>query len=193
MVIAVVVGALFGYRKLKSTPPAPAPTAVAEAPKRPSTPSATLNELSTIPARTLNKAKETIAAVNEKEETRMDPVLNGEGTSAPLPRRNPPPKPAPKPVAPVTSTTQLAPGITATTTAGDVTGDASPAFRNWVAQAKVSGVFQGSTPRALINGRTVAAGQIVDETLGITFDGIDSVAKTLVFRDRTGVTVVRKF
>ncbi|MEO7599401.1 MAG: hypothetical protein ABIV50_10745 [Opitutus sp.] len=188
LVLLLIGGGGFAYLKLK--PKAASATPVAsETPKRPSTPSATLNELSTVPARAINKAKETIATVEATEHGNVDAVV-GEAVF----QRHP--KPAPTPVAKpvVTSTTELAPGIKATTTAMDnVGGDASPEFRTWVAQARISGVFQGTPPRVLINGRTVSATQLVDETLKITFDGIDSATKSLVFRDHTGATVSRKF
>jgi hypothetical protein len=188
VVFIVLIGAFVVYRKFMASP-TPAPVPVAEAPKRPSTPSATLNELSTVPARAIEKAKATIASVNENEGGRVEAVTSTEQQ----PARSPRPKIEAKPAPVTTATTQLSPGITATTTAKDVAGDASPEFKNWVAQARVSGVFQGSPARALINGRTVSAGQVVDEKLEITFDGIDSTAKNLVFRDRTGASVVRKF
>jgi hypothetical protein len=80
-----------------------------------------------------------------------------------------------------------------TTTASGVEGNASPAFRNWVAQARVSGVFQGEPARILINGRMVTSGQLVDEALVITFEGINSTSSSLIFRDRTGASVARRF
>ena len=192
-VLAVLLmgGGFFAYLKLKPKP-APAAPVVTETPKRPSTPSATLNELSTVPARAIQKAEETIATVNATEQGRVEAVVDGDQSATFQPRRKPAPKPVAKPV--VTSTTELAPGIKATTTATDnVGGDASNEFRTWVAQARVSGVFQGTPPRVLINGRTVSATQVVDETLQITFDGIDATTKSLVFRDHTGATVSRKF
>jgi hypothetical protein len=181
----VLIGAWFVYRKL-AAPKTPAP--VAEVPKRPSTPSTTLNELSTVPARAIEKAKATIATAHESEKERVETV-----TSSDEPPARPAAKAEPKPAPVTTATTQLSPGITVTTTAKDVAGDASPEFKNWVAQARVSGVFRGSPARALINGRTVSAGQIVDEKLEITFEGIDASSKNLVFRDHTGASVVRKF
>lgn len=77
--------------------------------------------------------------------------------------------------------------------ANSVSGTASAEFRSWVASARLSGVFAGGNPRALINGRMVQPGQVVDEVLKVTFDKIESDGKTLVFRDATGATVSRKF
>ena len=202
LAVLLLAGSYVGYRKYRpataavpepsqataakagaaTPPPEKAPAA------RPSTPSATLNEISTIPARAIAKAQPTIAAAQENEQGRVEEATNGEMSTV----RRARPTAAPKPTPPATSTTQLAPGLTATTTA-EVAGDATPAFRNWVAQARISGVFKGTPPRVLINGRTASAGQMVDELLEITFDGIDPLGKSLVFRDRTGSTVLRKF
>lgn len=187
----LIVGVYYGYRKLTAKSAAPVPP-VAEAAKRPSTPSKTLNDLSAMPAQAIAKAEAVVAAVNANENGRVDEVLADQEMPVRPPRKTAP-KPAEKAPPPTTSTTDLAPGVRATTTVTDVDGDASPAFRTWVAQARISGVFQGTPARALINGKTVPAGQIVDETLGITFEGLDPTAKLLIFRDASGVSVTRKF
>lgn len=203
LAVVLLAAAYFGYRKfhpISASAPVPVaeaaatpstPQKIEAAPKRPSTPSATLNELSAIPARAIAKAQATMDAVRATEQGRVEAVTDGDTQSA-MPVRRPAAKP-PKPVVAATSTTQISPGLTATTTATDVAGDASPAFRNWVAQARISGVFKGTPPRVLINGRTVPAGQTVDEVLEITFEGIDAAGKSLIFRDRTNATVQRKF
>ncbi|HVU23626.1 MAG TPA: hypothetical protein VHE13_05825, partial [Opitutus sp.] len=100
--------------------------------------------------------------------------------------------PAAAPAPATISTAQLAPGVTASMTDADVTGAASAEFRSWVSNARINGVL-GTPPRALINGRTVRAGQIVDEPLGITFVGVDVSRHALVFRDRAGATVRRRY
>jgi hypothetical protein len=88
----------------------------------------------------------------------------------------------------------VAPGVSATTTvAAGASGSASAELRSWVASARLSGLFLGANPRALINGRMVQPGQVIDETLKVTFDKIEADGKTLVFRDATGATVSRKF
>jgi len=58
-------------------------------------------------------------------------------------------------------------------------------FKRFVADARITGVFQGTPPRALINGRMIRAGEMVDQTLGV-FDSIDAEKKTITFEDRTG-------
>lgn len=144
-----------------------------------------------MPAKTLNNAATTINAAKATEQSRVNALATGE---EPEERKSAPPKAAAqKPAAAVTSTSQIAPGITATTSIADVAGDASPAFKAWVAQAKISGVFHGSPARALVNGRTFRSGQVADETLGITFDHLDDETKSIVFKDRTGATVARRY
>jgi hypothetical protein len=182
----VLAGAYLGYTKFMGETTAPE---VIVTPQRPAPPSPTLNAIAAAPAKAIQKAEAVVAAVNANVE-RDDASSVPEESAASS--RKAAPKPVEKDVAPVTSTTQLAPGLTVTTTA-KVEGDASPAFRSWVAQARVSGVFQGTPARILINGRTVTEGDLVDDALAITFNGIDAAAHTLVFRDRTGATVVRKF
>jgi len=61
-----------------------------------------------------------------------------------------------------------------------------------VANATVSGVFQGSPSRALINGRLTHEGETIDEGLGVQFEGIDADKRLLMFKDSSGATVARK-
>ncbi|QYM78628.1 hypothetical protein K0B96_15190 [Horticoccus luteus] len=88
---------------------------------------------------------------------------------------------------------QVAPGVTATTSSLVETSHASPEFSSWVANAQISGVFQGQPARALLNGHMVRAGEVVDLRLGITFESVDARQKVLLFRDRSGATVQRKY
>lgn len=66
-------------------------------------------------------------------------------------------------------------------------------FRNFVTSLKVSGVFQGEPSRALLNGKMYGVGQIVDETLGISFAGVEPESKNLVFKDSDGAVVKRRY
>jgi hypothetical protein len=83
--------------------------------------------------------------------------------------------------------------VTATTTLEQAGADASVEFRTFVANAKVSGVFQGTPARAFINGKLARAGETVDAALGIVFDRIDAEKRHIIFRDRTGATVTRRY
>ena len=62
----------------------------------------------------------------------------------------------------------------------------SPAFRASLADLRITGVLSGASPRAILNGRLVRPGEVVDASLGITFDGLDVERKELVFRTRNG-------
>ncbi|MFO1446897.1 MAG: hypothetical protein U1F61_01870 [Opitutaceae bacterium] len=66
---------------------------------------------------------------------------------------------------------------------------ANPEYIAFVEATRISGVFQGDPPRALINGRTLRAGTLVDATLGIYFHGLDSERRQIVFRDTRGVLI----
>jgi hypothetical protein len=157
-----------------------------------------LNDLAALPAKTIADAKNAIAGRRTNEPDRGDALVTGEDVPEKRALNTPPPgtiKPTPAAKAPalITSTSQVAPGVTATTVATNVDGDASPAFRSWVAQLKIGGVFHGTPPRAFINGRTYRAGQVIDDAMGITFDHLDSDTKSIVFRDRGGATVSRRY
>lgn len=69
---------------------------------------------------------------------------------------------------------------------------ASPEFCARVAGLRLSGVFEGEPPRAMIEGRLVRAGEVIDERLGLRFDGLEP-GRRLRFRDASGATVVRKY
>ncbi|MDB6170523.1 MAG: hypothetical protein JWM88_3387 [Verrucomicrobia bacterium] len=91
------------------------------------------------------------------------------------------------------TTTDLAPGVTATTDSVQAELEASPAFRTFVADAKISGVYQGTPARAFINGRLVRAGEILDSSLGIRFDSVEPSTKSIVFKDVSGAKVTRRY
>jgi hypothetical protein len=71
--------------------------------------------------------------------------------------------------------------------------EASVAFRYLVTDAKVTGVYQGSPPRALINGRLMRVGHMLDEGLAISFEGIDAENRVLNFVDRSGARVSKGY
>lgn len=106
----------------------------------------------------------------------------------------------PQPVEPVptervatTATVEISPGVTATTESIKAVPNASPAFRTFVASAKISGVYQGTPARAFINGRLVRAGEVVDEMMEIQFDSVDQATRSIIFKDSTGATVSRRY
>ncbi len=187
-------------RKLKvaTVVPSAAPVDVAIAPKpthspEPLTPSDTLNALAKVPVNAIAKAQAAVDGQRANQAERADPLGTDE---TPLARHPGPPSitiSTPPPT--VMTDTTLAPGITISIPDDNAASEASPAFRTFVAEAKVSGVRSGPPASALINGRYVRAGQSVDNGLGlgIVFEGAEASTRQLMFKDRTGATVTRRY
>lgn len=161
------------------------------------TPSATLNKLAQMPGNAINKAQDALAARRASGQDRVDAAAVGEDLPAKtfgVPPAAPIKPAAPPPPAPTrtTAVTTIAPGMSAPAPV-EATPAAAPEFRAFVVGARISGIFQGNPARAVINGKLSRAGEIVDPGLGITFEGLDDGRKSLVFKDRTGATVTRRF
>jgi hypothetical protein len=207
--LVLAVGGFFAWKQFKPAPAAPAPAAKSaptkKAPATPPanaapTPSDTLNQLAHAPKQAIDKAQDAINARRASGQARVDSASIGED----LPDRPvaqtpaaPGKQPAASPVAsrpangPATTST-VAPGVAATAQV-EAAAEATAPFRSFVANAKVSGVFQGPPTRAMINGRLTRAGEMVDVTLGVTFNGVDPQRRQLIFQDKTGATVSRRF
>lgn len=168
-----------------ATPP---PTATPAAQTNPGpTPSATLNAVAAAPAKAIEKARAAAAAQADGARA-TDEIVAGDERPAPSPI----PARSGKAPAPTTTTAarEIAPGVSAT---AQIQGapDASPAFRTYVANLRVSGVVGGASAKALINGRLVRAGEVIEGGLGVEFTGVEG--KQLVFKDRSGATVMRRY
>ena len=89
----------------------------------------------------------------------------------------------------------IAPGVSAPTTEIQASAEASAAFRVFVNSAKITGVIsqQGRTPLMTMNNKLVRAGDTVDATLGITFEGLDQEKKQIIFKDKNGAVVTRRY
>jgi cytoskeletal protein RodZ len=204
--VVVLGGGYFGWKYFMAAKPekaeaAPTPTvksspppAVVAQPDTAPTPSDTLNKLAHAPANAINKAQGAIETRRASGQARIDAASIGEDLpdrpAATAAAADPAAKSAATPTA--TTTTSVAPNVTATT-AVVAAPEASAPFRSYVANAKVSGVFQGTPARVVINGKLTRAGDVVDPGLGIVFDGIDSGRRHLVFKDQSGATVSRRF
>lgn len=184
----------------KATAKTPQPKAAANPTSGP-TPSDTLNAIAAAPGKLIESAQEAVAGRRGNEQSRVDAILDGKDPSGPGALRTPLPgelggRQAPAPAAPsmgrVTASAAIAPGVSVTTEI-QASKEASPAFRSFVTEAKVTGVYQGSPPRAFINGRLVRVGQLVEEGLAITFDGIDAENRMLLFIDRSGARVSKRY
>ena len=151
-----------------------------------------------IPAKAIDDAKAVIANAREKEQARIDAV--GEGKEPPTERAIPgiPPAPVPPPSGenPATTTATTTKNVTAY--AGDkpaATAPVAPApqanarFQRYAEGIRISGVFQGEPGRALIDGRLVREGEMVEPNLGIKFADLEPETKHLVLQDATGAQV----
>lgn len=122
-----------------------------------------------------------------------------ESTSAAGPTATPTPTPPPPINGPVHDLLALGPPPSAQPVEGDLANPrtfrvipepgAHPEVIRFVEEARVSGVSAGNPPRALINGRMVRGGALVEPKLGIVFLGLDPARRTLVFRSAAGDVV----
>jgi hypothetical protein len=96
------------------------------------------------------------------------------------------------PAEPLPTMARVSP-VLAASAAIEADNGASAGFRSFVANAKITGVFQGSPGRAMINGKLRRGGEVVDLELGIVFVGVDVAARRLTFADRAGAKVVRSY
>ncbi|MFA6289037.1 MAG: hypothetical protein WC661_16770 [Opitutaceae bacterium] len=62
----------------------------------------------------------------------------------------------------------------------------SLAFIQFAEALKVSGVLQGASAKAMLNGRLFRAGAVIAPELGVIFVGVDEPNKRLILRDKTG-------
>jgi len=161
------------------------------------TPSEALNQLAAMPGAMIDKAQNAVTARRDREQDLIDAVAAGED----IPERRLLDTPLPgqlgeKPAEPVSTESQIAPGVQATTWASPAQiasrAQASQEVFNYVAGLTISGIFWGTPTRALINGRTYRAGDNIYPVQGIVLLEADSAAKVLIFQDRTGATVSRK-
>jgi len=108
----------------------------------------------------------------------------------------PTPTPTPVPSGPnqiVMGNSNISSDVKVGNTPIDAAPAASAAFRNYVANATIGGVFQGSPARALINGTIAREGQVIDGPLGIAFERIDARQRIIFFKDYTGAEVSKNY
>ncbi|MBI4623303.1 MAG: hypothetical protein HY736_08810 [Verrucomicrobia bacterium] len=213
--LVVLGGGFFAWKKFSPPPPPPPPPvaakqkaatpAAAPAPAAgqpaPLTPSDTLNTLAKVPVNAINKAQGAVATRQASGQSGVDAVLAGEDPAGKRAANPPAAGPAGAATAgtgasrPTIAVTSVGAGLSATTEV-DAAPDASPAFRSFVMNAKIAGVFWGSpgTPaRAFINGKLARPGETVDSGLGVVFEGVDTEKKQLIFKDKSGASVLRKY
>lgn len=153
-------------------------------------------EVTQLPAKLVDKAHGAVEDRRALEQARVDAM--GEGREAPTQRAiGPAPTPTPEatPAATDGTVTAYAPGEAAApeVRVEPAAPQPGPEFIAFVESARIGGVFQGSPARAFVNGRTVRAGETIDERLGVVFVGLDDSRLRLIFRDATGAEIIRKF
>ena len=158
-----LAGAIIGGAFLKFSEPPPPPAHVPSRPPAP--PVVTPNVEAPVASKPVVAPKVKAAAPVESDGTRVDS----------------------------TATVELTPGVMATTESIKAVPNATSAFRTFVASAKISGVYQGTPPRAFINGRLFRTGELVDDTLEIYFDSVDVDSRSIIFKDSSGATVSRRY
>lgn len=191
--LLVCAGGFFAWQSFMAPSPAPPPpVAKQKAPPPPAstvaTPSETLNNMAKAPANAVNRANAAIEARAASGQSRIDVGITGEnapGSAASAPGAS----------SSTTGVAAVSPGISATTALSAV-ADASPTLLSFVANAKISGVVPARTgrpPVAIINGRLVRGGEIIDAGLGISFDGVDAAKSHVIFKDSTGATAAKRY
>ena len=206
VVVVVGVVAFFAYRFLQPkvepaaalvapkpvVPPAKlAPTAVAT---EPPAHQVVVADPQSLPGKMVGKARDIAAAHDQSGQVNGVGEVLGDPPETPLPARSTPPTHAAS-----TPASQRDIPLDASTPPQEAMVDkpaappASIAFRTFVANLRVSGVFQGEPGRALLNGRTIRIGEVADNTLGIRLSRLDYDRKILYFEDNSGATMQRRY
>ncbi|HXA14094.1 MAG TPA: hypothetical protein VNW23_03120 [Opitutaceae bacterium] len=216
VILVVVVLGVGGYLAYENfLKPAAPPVVVAATPVPKPTPQVSVvspppappSQPVTAPAQIINKAEAVVAEHTEAAEKPLNDVLSEQKPAAPAPSPAaatpmppaapvPPPAPAETKVASVAPEPPPAPIAPAPQTVRidlSPSDAASPAFKSFIMNLRVSGVFQGEHPRVLIGSETYEIGDVVNQDLGVVFSGIDADRELVLFKDPTGVTLVKKY
>lgn len=188
----IVLGGVYFVWLKPEPPPPPPPAKVVVKPKPVAAPPATDNATKAPAASTAGKMVEKAQAATATRAAAVDTsagVLEKRGPAETVEKSA---KAAPAPEETIAASKTIAPGVSAPNANVMVAPEASPAFRAWAAAVKLGGVFPNRV-RAVINGRAVDGGQIVNDALGITFDSVDQEKQVLVFRDKSGAKVSIKY
>lgn len=161
-------------------------------------------------------ANKALAEARQKEQARADAAVDGKeppaerafGNVTPgelqarLQEKNTPVPPAPvvpAPDAPKQGAATPSAPVAVPADAGpvpvapSVAAQPSPRFVRYAEGIRVSGVYQGSPARALIDGRLIRQGETVEPVLGIKFADIDAEAKHIILEDASGARVKVKY
>jgi len=192
VVVAVAVGGFYSYRIFF---PAEAPSLKIKLPPINKSVSdikqsaaGALSKAAATPGQLLEKGQGAIAAQRAQQQAKVDALAAG---------GEPSPTPAPTPSSAATEAvmgeSSISTDVRVNNTPIVAAPAASPAFRAFVSNATIGGVFQGVPSRALINGTVVREGQVLDSSLGIAFERADSEKKVIYFKDYTGAEVAKNY
>lgn len=177
LLVLVCAAAFWGYRKLygdadsASSPPAPAPVASTPNALAPAVP-ANNERVASNPSAALKDAVDSSKAVEQ---------------ASPIPASSEGPNESPA-VEPRTENSETA-DVQRPVTPSQPT----PRFRRYADNLRVSGVFQGANPRALIDGRVVRVGEVLDAAAGIRFVGLDAAKRELILEENGGAVLRVKY
>jgi hypothetical protein len=184
LVLAVAFGAFFIYR-IFFPPPGPViakPIPIVVVPK----PSAAelLAKAATAPGKVIDSGQSAIEARRAAEQEKVDALANGQDA----------PTPTPTGVGvQVLALADLTKDVKVNNALIVAAPEASTAFRTFVANASIGGVFQGTPSKAIINGRIVREGQVVDSEMGVSFARVDVRKKMIYFKDASGAEVSKEY
>ncbi|MDD2763236.1 MAG: hypothetical protein PHE83_04575 [Opitutaceae bacterium] len=174
--LLVVIGvAYMGYRRSTAVPvPPPKPVVVGKPAPTPVEAKPAAKPQTTL-GQAVEKARETVAAVEANHTAPAVAVIRSETAPAPVAAQVTPSSP---PAAPAASAVISGP---------------NPEFRTFVEKLKIGGVRIGPPPRLLLEGVTYKPGDVIYQPFGIVFVGVDAKTKELLFKDDTGAVVRRRY
>ena len=190
-VVVVAVGLFYVLPHLSRSKPKPQSVASAAAPvvspaSKPAPVPTTAPKLVDNPVsaagKTIASARDVVAA-HDSQEKEITTILEGAAPTAKTPDN-------------VIPATVLVPPVPAAPVVPPPPPPPPPptdAFRQFVVNLRVNGIFQGENARAMLNNKMVFPGDVVNAKLAITLLRIDVDTKQLIFRDDTGATVTRRF
>ena len=125
----------------------------------------------------IDTGQNAILARRAKEQEKVD--AEAMGVDPPVAAASATPTPQPEESQSVMADSKLAADVRVNSLRIDAGQAASAAFRAFVADASIGGVYQGTPSRALINGAIAREGQVVNNNLGIIFERIDADKKII--------------
>lgn len=170
-----------------------------------------LDAAAELPGQAVTKAQGAIQSARGNEQARLDAAVRGEELPDARALNTPPPggssttkAKSPEPLETVNE--EPADGVSGSTSGRsstlhqvDITQKdptvppPNARFVKWGTALKVTGVFQGSPARALIEGRIVREGELIEPLLGVKFAGVDAEQKQVILQDETGAQVRLKY